>query len=127
MARLVHRIEPIEAAPVLWSGRDFPDALTRDMWLEALVDGFLPDAGFPWLAASADPAAALTQIQTLGNSVVLTIRGAVNARDLRPVMQKLTENADSLPAIFIEAGARFRIVKATEGAHGVTHVTIEPA
>jgi hypothetical protein len=131
MARLVHRIEPMAAPPPLWHGRDFQSAFERDLWIESLRDALLPDAGFPWLATATEPAAALGQIGTLENSVLLNLRGATAARDLRPVMQQVgrdsveSSNAQSLPAIFIEAGKQYRILKSEEGKHGVTHLTIE--
>lgn len=122
-ARLVHRTTPWDIAPPLWSGRSFPDALERDMWLESLRDGRRPDAGFPWLACALDAAAALGQIDSAAVSVILTIRGSRRARDLRPSLLA-AGGSELTPGIMLEPGTKYRIVGTNEKA-GVLQVIVE--
>lgn len=128
LARLVHRTQPMERPPVLWHGRTFEDDFQREVWLEALAAGepILPLPGWPFMALDTAAEVALAQLEGgSARGVVISIRGAVSARDLRPTLNTLTTGGDPQPGIFMEAGRRLRILKTTRDSRGVVHLICE--
>lgn len=123
-ARLVHRCTPLDIAPPLWTGRSFASAQARDNWMEGLTEGREADAGFPWLACGLEALGAVAMLDARAAvSVVLTIRQAKRARDLRAVLNAVGPGA-SQPGIFLEPGARYRVVGTREQL-SITQVILE--
>jgi len=125
MARLVHRCLPSSIAAPLWAARNFPTQEALMAFLASLEGGFKPAPGWPFLACDLALEAVLGRLpDALTNALVLTIRAAVSARDLRAVMRTVTRGADVVPGIFLEAGTRLRVVREQTVA-GVRQVICE--
>lgn len=137
-ARLVHRTRPVgevEGAevPVLWAGRLFASEGDAEFFISMLEEGLAPRPGWPLLACGMDLAGALMGASrdryalppgADGVRVVLVISNAVSARDLRPLLAKITGAAEAVPGVFLEAGVRLRVT-GVETISGVRRVTCE--